>query len=271
MLRDITIGQYYEADSLIHRLDPRVKLFGTLCFMIALFATDNLIGYGICAMFLGTMIVISKVPVKIIFSGIKTILVLIVFTAMFSMFFTEGRVVASIEIIKITIEGIIKSITLIIRLMMLIMGASIMTYTTTPTDIADGLEKAFSPLKVIKVPVHEIAMMVSIAFRFIPILVDETDKIMKAQMARGADFETGGLIKKTKAIVPIIIPLIISSIKRALDLATAMETRCYRGGEGRTRMKPLRYNKRDIGGYIALIMLVVVVIGTNYIGMWKLL
>lgn len=270
MLRDITIGQYYEAESMLHRLDPRVKLLGTLVYMIALFVADNIFAYVFCIAFLATLINISNVPVKLIFRGVKTIVFFAVFTAIFSLFFTEGKVLVDLGWIKITIEGIIKTITLVIRLFLLIIGTSIMTYTTTPTDIADGLEKAFSPLKYIKVPVHEIAMMISIAFRFIPILVEETDKIIKAQMARGIDFE-GGFIKKIKSVIPLIIPLIISSIKRALDLATAMEARCYRGGEGRTRMKPLRYKKVDFGGYICLLMLPVVVIVTNIIGVGKIL
>lgn len=268
MLRDITIGQYYEEKSNIHSLDPRVKLFGTVCYMVALFLANNVFGYVIAAAFMAVVIKMSKVPVKFIVRGIRTVVVLLLFSVSFSILFTEGTVILDLKIFAITLQGIVKGVKLMIRLILLIMGTSIMTYTTTPTDIADGLEKAFSPLKYIKVPVHDFSMMISIAFRFIPILVEETDKIMKAQMARGADFENGGLVKKAKAIVPLIIPLIISSVKRAIELATAMEARCYRGGEGRTKMKPLIYKKSDFVGYICLIGLIVVVIGTNLLWNW---
>lgn len=269
MLRDITIGQYYEEKSKIHSLDPRVKLFATVAYMAALFITNNVIGYVLSAIFLGVVIKISKVPLKYILKGLKTIVVLILFSVFFSVIFTEGDVIIDLGIFDITLQGIIKGAQLTARLCMLIMGTSLLTYTTTPTDIADGLEKACSPLKVIKIPVHDLAMMISIAFRFIPILVEETDKIMKAQMARGADFENGNVFKKAKAMVPLIVPLIISSIKRALDLATAMEARCYRGGEGRTKMKPLKYKKLDACGYLSLFALVVATIGTNIL--WNII
>ena len=269
MLRDITIGQYYEEKSIIHSLDPRVKLFGSLVYMIALFLAKNIIGYGIAAIFLIVIIKLSKVPFKFIFKGLKTIVFFLLFSAIFSVIFTEGTVLIDLKIFAITIEGLLKGAMLMARLALMIMGMSILTYTTTPTNIADGLEKAFSPLKKIKVPVHDISMMVSIAFRFIPILVEETDKIMKAQMARGADFDTGGIIKKAKALVPLIIPLIISSIKRAMDLAMAMEARCYKGGDGRTKMKPLIYKKYDKISYMVLILLLVLVIGGNFL--WKVI
>ncbi len=263
MLRDITIGQYYEEKSKIHSLDPRVKLFATVAYMAALFIANNIIGYVIAGIFLAVIIKMSKVPLKYILKGLKTIVILILFSVFFSVIFTEGDVIIDLEIFDITIQGIIKGVQLTARLCMLIMGTSLLTYTTTPTDIADGLEKACSPLKVIRIPVHDIAMMISIAFRFIPVLVEETDKIMKAQMARGADFENGNIIKKSKAMVPLIVPLIISSIKRALDLATAMEARCYRGGEGRTKMKPLKYKRIDGIGYLSLFILLLIMIGTN--------
>jgi energy-coupling factor transport system permease protein len=263
MLRDITIGQYYEEKSKIHSLDPRVKLFATVAYMAALFIANNIIGYVIAGIFLAVIIKMSKVPLKYILKGLKTIVILILFSVFFSVIFTEGDVIVDLGIFDITIQGIIKGVQLTARLCMLIMGTSLLTYTTTPTDIADGLEKACSPLKVIRIPVHDIAMMISIAFRFIPVLVEETDKIMKAQMARGADFENGNIIKKSKAMVPLIVPLIISSIKRALDLATAMEARCYRGGEGRTKMKPLKYKRIDGIGYLSLFILLLIMIGTN--------
>ncbi len=263
MLRDITIGQYYEEKSKIHSLDPRVKLFATVAYMAALFIANNIIGYVIAGIFLAVIIKMSKVPLKYILKGLKTIVILILFSVFFSVIFTEGDVIVDLGIFDITIQGIIKGVQLTARLCMLIMGTSLLTYTTTPTDIADGLEKACSPLKVIRIPVHDIAMMISIAFRFIPVLVEETDKIMKAQMARGADFENGNIIKKSKTMVPLIVPLIISSIKRALDLATAMEARCYRGGESRTKMKPLKYKRIDGIGYLSLFILLLIMIGTN--------
>lgn len=269
MFRDITIGQYYEEQSNIHSLDPRVKLFGSVCYMIALFLADNIIGYVVAAIFLYVTIKISKVPFKFIFKGLKTIVILLLFSVIFSVIFTDGTVLLDLKLFNITAQGLVKGIKLMARLSLMIMGMSILTYTTTPTDIADGLEKAFSPLKKIKVPVHDIAMMVSIAFRFIPILIEETDKIMKAQMARGADFENGGIIKKAKSMMPLIIPLVISSIKRAMDLAMAMEARCYRGGEGRTKMKPLIYKHKDIAGYLCLFALLAVVIAGNIL--WDIL
>ena len=265
MLREITIGQYYEADSKVHKLDPRVKLFGTVAYMVALFATNNIFGYILAGIYLAVTIKLSKVPFKFITKGLKTIVLIMAFSVIFSIFFVEGDIILDLKFCTITAQGVVNAIRVVVRLIMLVMGASILTYTTTPTDIADGLEKAFSPLKWIKVPVHEMSMMISIAFRFIPILVEETNKIMKAQMARGADFENGGIIKKAKAVVPLIVPLIISSIRRAVDLATAMEARCYRGGSGRTKMKPLKYKKSDAIGYISLIVLIFACIGTNLI------
>lgn len=250
MLRDITIGQYYKTDSILHRLDPRVKLFGTLVFLVTLFMSQNIWGYLLVTAFILGAIKLSNVPLKFICKGLKAIVIIILFSVSFTLLFTRGeRVLAEFLIFTITVEGIIKSLEIAVRLILMIIGSSLVTLTTTPNDIADGLEKAFGFLKIIKVPVHEIAMMVSIAFRFIPILLEETDKIMKAQTARGASFDEGGFIDKAKSLVPIIVPLLVSSIKRALDLATAMEARCYRGGVGRTKMKPLEYKKADYFTY----------------------
>ena len=270
MLREITIGQYYEADSKVHKLDPRVKLFGTVAYMVALFATNNIFGYILAGIYLAVTIKLSKVPFKFITKGLKTIVLIMAFSVIFSIFFVEGDIILDLKFCTITAQGVVNAIRVVVRLIMLVMGASILTYTTTPTDIADGLEKAFSPLKWIKVPVHEMSMMISIAFRFIPILVEETNKIMKAQMARGADFESGGIVKKAKAVVPLIVPLIISSIRRAVDLATAMEARCYNGGEGRTKMKPLKYKSRDFvaygmqGFYLAVIIVANIVVNIMF-------
>ena len=249
MLRDITLGQYYQADSVIHRLDPRVKLVTTICFIISLFLVDNWIGYLIAGLFLLMIIRLSKVPFKFMIRGMKSILFLLIFAAVFNLFLTPGEVVFSFWKLKITIEGIRFAAFMAVRLVFLIMGSSIMTLTTTPNNLTDGLEKLLGPLKVLKVPVHEIAMMMSIALRFIPILLEETDKIMKAQIARGADFESGNLIRKAKSLVPLLVPLFISAFRRANDLAMAMEARCYRGGEHRTKMKPLIYRKADALAY----------------------
>ena len=266
MIRDITIGQYYQVDSVIHRLDPRVKLLGTLIYVISLFVANSPIGYGVAVIFLIACIAMSKVPVKYMLKGLKSIVFVLVFSAMFIVLFTSGEhTIFKYGIIKISREGIFNAIEMIVRLILLLVGSSVMTLTTTPTDLADGLEKAFGFLKVIKVPVHEMAMMISIAFRFIPILIEETDKIMKAQIARGADFESGGLIKKAKSLIPLLVPLLISAIKRALDLATAMEARCYNGGEGRTKMKPLRYKKYDYVAYAVQGIYLGIVIGTNIV------
>ena len=252
MLRDITIGQYYPSDSVIHRLDPRVKLFWTLIYIISLFLGQNIFIYGIAGVFLLMCIRISKVPVKFILRGLKAVIMLLMFSVIFNIFLTDGEVIFRIWKIKVTREGVVIAVAMAVRLIFLIMGSSLMTLTTTPNDLTDGLEKSLGFLKIIHVPVHEIAMMMSIALRFIPILIEETDKIMKAQQARGADFETGGIIKKAKAMVPLLVPLFISAIRRAYDLATAMEAKCYRGGAGRTKMKPLKYKRRDALAYLVI-------------------
>lgn len=252
MLKDITIGQYYPTGSAIHKLDPRVKLFGTILYIVTLFIAKNPVVYILAAAFLFTCIGIAKVPLKYILRGLKTIMIILAFSLIFNIFFTEGRVLVQFWKIKITYEGIIQAIYMGIRLILLIIGSSLMTLTTTPNDLTDGMEKGLRFLTVIKIPVHEIAMMMSIALRFIPILMEETDKIMKAQTARGASFDEGNFFKRIKALIPILVPLFISAIRRAYDLATAMEARCYRGGKGRTKMKPLKYSKKDGLAYIIL-------------------
>lgn len=245
MLRDITLGQYYQTDSVIHRLDPRVKLVTTLCFIVSLFIVDNWIGYVIAGMFLLAVIRLSKVPFKFMIRGMKAIVFLLLIAVVFNLFLTPGEPLVTLWKLTITKEGVRLASFMAVRLVFLIMGSSVMTLTTTPNNLTDAIEKLLGPLKVIRVPVHEIAMMMSIALRFIPILLEETDKIMKAQIARGADFESGNLIKKAKSLVPLLVPLFISAFRRANDLAMAMEARCYRGGEHRTKMKPLAYRKRD--------------------------
>ena len=263
MLRDITLGQYYQTESMIHRMDPRVKLGGTILFIISLFFLKNYAGYVIAALFLGMVIRLSKVPFKFMVKGMKTIVMLMLITVVFNLFLTPGIPLLTIWKLTITQEGLKMAISMAIRLTLLIIGSSVMTLTTTPNNLTDGMEKMMGPLKVFKVPVHEVAMMMSIALRFIPILLEETDKIMKAQIARGADFESGNIFKRAKAMVPLLVPLFISAFRRANDLAMAMEARCYRGGEGRTKMKPLIYHKRDYIAYgcIAAYMVISIVVG----------
>ena len=258
MLKDITLGQYYQTESVIHRLDPRVKLVGTICYIISLFLVNSVWGYLVAAIFLAVMIKLSNVPFKFMVKGMKAILFLLMLTVAFNMFLTPGEALISIWKLTITKEGLRLAIMMAVRLSFLIIGSSVMTLTTTPNNLTDGMENLMKPLRKFKVPVHEIAMMMSIALRFIPILMEETDKIMKAQIARGADFESGNIIKKAKALVPLLVPLFISAFRRANDLAMAMEARCYRGGDGRTKMKPLVYKKADRVGYCVLVLYLVV-------------
>lgn len=265
MLKDITIGQYYRENSIIHRLDPRVKLFGTMVFLVSLFVADNIFGYIIATLALTGVIKLSRVPFKFIVKGLKAIIILLLISVSFNLFSTPGTVIAKLWIFKITYEGVVNASFMAVRLIYLIIGSSLMTLTTTPNDLTDGLEKSLGFLRKIKIPVHEIAMMMSIALRFIPILMEETDKIMKAQMARGADFENGGIIRKAKNMVPLLVPLLISAFRRANDLATAMDARCYRGGEGRTKMKPLRYKRNDAVAYLVYVVYLGVIVGVNYI------
>lgn len=267
MLRDITLGQYYQTDSILHRMDPRVKLGGTLLYIISLFLFKNFLGYIIAALFLGMVVKLSKVPFKFMVKGMKAILFLLLITVAFNLFLTPGTPLIRIWKLTITSEGLRTAVFMAIRLTFLIIGSSVMTLTTTPNNLTDGMEKMMRPLRVIKVPVHEVAMMMSIALRFIPILLEETDKIMKAQIARGADFESGNLIKRAKALVPLLVPLFISAFRRANDLAMAMEARCYRGGDGRTKMKPLVYQKRDYLGYLCLAGYMVLSIGIGRISL----
>ncbi len=262
MLRDITIGQYYPADSVIHRLDPRVKLFATFLYVISLFCMEGILGFVAATFFLTGMIYLSRVPFRFMVKGLKAIVILMIMTAVFNAFLTPGETLVSFWIFKITKEGLKNAVFMTIRLIYLILGTSIMTLTTTPNQLTDALETALRPLNKIKVPVHAIAMMMSIALRFIPILIEETDKIMKAQMARGADFENGSMLKRVKNMIPLLVPLFVSAFRRADDLAMAMEARCYNGGEGRTKMKPLSYVKRDYiayaaaAGYFVIVLLV---------------
>ncbi len=262
MLRDITIGQYYPAESLIHRLDPRTKIAMTFVFIISLFLSTSLVVYGVVGLILFSVVRISQVPFSYMIKGLKSIVVLIMFTVVINIFLEPGQmVILNLGFAKITVEGLIAAASMAFRLIMLIIGSSLLTLTTSPIDLTDAIERLLKPLEKIKVPAHEIAMMMTIALRFIPILLEETDKIMKAQMARGADFESGGLVKKAKSLVPLLVPLFISAFRRADDLALAMEARCYRGGLGRTKMKKLSYKRVDFVwyglmlSYLALVIL----------------
>ena len=262
MIRDITLGQYYPVDSVIHRMDPRTKLFGTMVFIISLFLSDNIVTYVIASLFLVMCIRLSKVPFSFMVRGLKAIVFLLLISVSFNLFLTDGKVLFQIGFLKITQEGIATACVMGLRRMYLVIGSSVMTRTTTPNQLKDGLAKSLGSLNAVHAPVQQISMLMSSALRFIPILVEETDKIMKAQMARGADFETGNLIQKAKSMVPLLVPLFISAFRRATDLAMAMEARCYRGGEGRTKMKPLKYEKRDHKAYgVYAIYLVLIIAG----------
>ena len=261
MIRDITIGQYYPTDSAVHKLDPRVKIVGTLLYLVSLFLVNNLAGYAFAIVFMIVCVKLSKIPFKFMTRGLKPIIMLLMFTVVFNLFLTPGgAVLFAAGPLKVTETGLRSAVYMAIRLVFLIMGSSLMTFTTTPNSLTDGLEKLLWPLNAIKVPVHAISMMMSIALRFIPILLEETDKIMKAQIARGADLENGNLIQRVKAMVPIFVPLFVSSFRRANDLAMAMEARCYRGGEGKTKMKPLVYGTVDFTAYAVILLYLVAIV-----------
>ena len=260
MIRDITIGQYYPAKSILHRLDPRVKVVSTLLFLISLFLFRSIPGYIIATAFLVMVVRLSKVPFGYIVKGLKPIIMILMLTVLFQLFLTRGGdTLVHWWIFTITEEGLVNAVYMAIRLIYLIIGSSLMTFTTTPNELTDAIEKLLGPLNKIHIPVHEITMTMSIALRFIPILLEETDKIMKAQIARGADFESGNMLQRAKAMIPILVPLFVSAFRHANDLAMAMEARCYHGGEGRTKMKPLRYVSRDRVAYAIVILYVAAV------------
>ena len=261
-MSDFTIGQYYPENSIIHRLDPRVKLFGTLVFIVMLFVVNNFIGFALMALYLFAIVKCSRIPFRKVVKGVRGIIIILIFSAILNIFFTPGRPLAHWWIFTITSEGLTRSAYLVIRLVLLVLSTSVMTLTTKPNDLADGLEKALGFLKVIKVPVHEIAMIMSLALRFIPTLMDETERIKKAQMARGANFEGGNIFKRAKSLIPILVPLFVSSIKRAVNLAQAMEARCYNGGN-RTKLHPLKYKNIDIWSYLFCGVIIASVIVVN--------
>lgn len=258
MIRDITIGQYYPTSSVVHDLDPRTKILITFAYIFGLFFINSFIGYVFVALCFFGAVKLSKVPLKFILRGLKSIMFILLFTVALNMFFTRtGNTLISFGILTVTDEGIMIAAKMGIRLMLLIVGSSLLTLTTSPIELTDGIESLLSPFAKIGVPAHEIAMMMSISLRFIPILLEETDKIMKAQMARGADFESGNIIQRAKAMIPIMVPLFISAFRRAEELAMAMEARCYRGGNGRTRMNKLCYKKLDAYAFGVAVVFIV--------------
>jgi len=261
MIKDITIGQYIPGESFVHKLDPRLKILISLLFIVDLFLVNNFNGYLFVLIFIVSTILIANLPFKYVYKGLKPIFAIILITAVLNIFMTTGEhLVYQFGFIKIYKEGLITAAFMIVRLVFLIMGTSILTLTTSPIELTDGIENLLNPFKRIGVPAHELAMMMTIALRFIPTLMDETDKIMKAQMARGADFESGNLVKRAKSLIPILVPLFISSFRRADELAMAMESRCYKGGKGRTRMKELKITKRDYFATLVFALLFVITI-----------
>ncbi len=267
MLRDITLGQFFPGDSLVHKLDPRTKLICVVLYIIALFSANGFLTYGIVFLVLALSVGISRISVKSLVRGMKPVVVILVFTGLLNLLYTTGGTeLVAIGFVHITTGGLKKAFLMIARILMLISGTFLLTYTTSPIALTDGMEQLMNPLKVIKVPVHDLAMMMSIALRFIPTLIEETDKIMSAQKARGADFETGSVIEKAKAMVPLMVPLFVSAFRRADELATAMECRCYHGGEGRTRLHQLHYTSRDYAvlALFAVLVLLIFVVGRRF-------
>ena len=268
MLKDITLGQYFPGQSVIHRLDPRTKLIMLVIYIVALFLAESWVSYGLMLVFLVTVIWLSTIPLKSILRGMKPLMMILIFTGVLNLFFTqEGEVIFHFWILTVTTGGLTRAVMMMSRILMLITGTFLLTYTTSPIALTDGLESLMKPLKKIGVPVHELSMMMCIALRFIPTLIEETDKIMCAQKARGADFETGSLMERAKALIPILVPLFISAFRRADELATAMECRCYQGGEGRTKMKLLRYHREDFVSYGVGAALVAAVIALKSVGL----
>ena len=266
-LRDITLGQYFPGESPIHRLDPRAKLVAMTCYIVALFLGRRLVTYGILLLALAAVVKVSTVKPRALVRGLKPVVFILVFTAVLNIFYTPGQTLASFWIFTITREGIVHAFFMVVRIVMLITCTFLLTYTTSPLALTDGLESLMGPLKKLRVPVHELSMMMSIALRFIPTLIEETDKIMSAQKARGADFESGSLVQRAKALIPLLVPLFISAFRRADELATAMECRCYHGGEGRTRMKQLHYRPGDLLFMLGALALAVLI---GVLGHWGL-
>ena len=271
MLKDITLGQYFPGNTIVHKLDPRIKLFLTIIYITALFLASGFLAYALMFVILVTCLTLSKIKLKAALRGLRPIMIVLIFTVVLNVFFVKGEtVIFKFHVIEISREGLITAIFMAVRIIMLIIGTFLLTYTTSPIALTDGLEKILNPLKKIRLPIHELAMMMSIALRFIPTLIEETDKIMSAQKSRGADFETGGLIKRAKAVLPIIVPLFISAFRRADELAIAMESRCYHGGEGRTRMKTLKTAGRDYAALLCGAVVIAAVVFLGRIDLWKI-
>ena len=265
MIRDITLGQYYPGDSAVHRLDARTKIIATLLYIIELFVVNNFWGFLIAAAALFAVIAVSRVPLKFIFRGLTAVFLIIAFTFILNLFMVDGRVLWQWKFLTITYEGVSRAFFMAVRLILLIIGSSIMTLTTKPVELTDGLEKLLKPFSKIGLPSHEIALMMTIALRFIPTLMEETDKIIKAQQARGADFESGNLLQRAKSLIPILVPLFVSSFRIAQDLALAMEARCYRGGGGRTRMNEIRFRRGDAFAAVLMVLFLAVIILSRFI------
>lgn len=246
MLRSVTIGQHIPGNSMIHHLDPRTKILSAMVLIVVLFVAKGFIGYGLVALGIALVIRASKIPWKFVLRGVRPLLMILVFTMTLHLFMTEGRVIFQIWFLKVTWEGLIRGLMMSSRLLLLIIGTSMLTLTTSPMQLTDGIETLLRPGKKIGIPAHELAMMMTIALRFIPTLLEETEKIMKAQMARGADFQSGGITQRAKSLIPLLVPLFVNAFRRADDLAIAMEARGYRGGEGRTKLKELKFQRLDV-------------------------
>lgn len=263
MLKDITLGQYFPENSPVHRLDPRTKILCIIIYIAVIFCIKSFAGYAVLTVFTVLCVALSKIPIKFVLRGLKPIMMFVVITALFNLFLTNGRVLVKWGFLKITYEGVRLAVLMVLRLFFLVLGTSLLTLTTSPISLTDGMEYLLKPLKRVGIPAHELAMMMTIALRFVPTLLEETDKIIKAQTARGADFESGNIVRRAKAMIPILIPLFISAFRRADDLAVAMECRCYCGGENRTRLRELKMKKGDIVGWLTVALLVVLVFAVN--------
>ncbi|MCL2587962.1 MAG: energy-coupling factor transporter transmembrane protein EcfT [Oscillospiraceae bacterium] len=265
MLKDITLGQYFPGDTVIYRLDPRTKILMVVVYLVALFTASGPAAIAVVVGFLGLIIALSGVKLRLLVRGLKPLIIILLFTGTLNIFLTPGEPIARFWIFTITAEGVYRAGILVLRIVMMVMGTFILTYTTPPMALTDGLESLLGPLKRIRVPVHELTIIMSMALRFIPTLIEETDKIMSAQKARGADFETGNIFRRAKALIPILIPLFMSAFRRAEELAVAMESRCYHGGEGRTRMRQLRYERRDVLTGVVGVTLIATVIALGVV------
>lgn len=267
MLKDITLGQYFPGTSFIHKMDARVKILLSVVFMVVIFCINSIYGYGALILFTAFVVRVSKIPFGMMIKGIKPLMFFVVFTALLNIFFTQsGEVLLKMGFLTVTKGGLTSAVYMVLRIVILVLGTSLLTYTTSPIELTDGLEMLLRPFSKLGLPSHELAMMMSIALRFIPTILEETDKIMKAQTARGADFESGNIIKRAKALIPLLVPLFISSFRRADELAMAMECRCYHGGSNRTKMNEPHMGRRDLTAALVFAVFVAVIIITNIKG-----